>query len=88
MLLNTSVAYLHTTAIKKWDICAADALITISGGIVTDLNGDPIGYSNPREYLNQNGLLLTNEYANSFTSNNKILSHKFLLKSFESHNQH
>jgi len=37
--------YYHHTRIKKWDICAGDALITAVGGRMTTLSGDLIDYS-------------------------------------------
>lgn len=40
-------AYLHVTAIKKWDICAGNALLNQVGGKMTDLSGNEIDYSYP-----------------------------------------
>jgi 3'(2'), 5'-bisphosphate nucleotidase len=45
---------------KRWDACAADALVTAAGGILTDTHGDPIDYraasiSNSRGLLASNG---------------------------------
>ena len=60
-LTSSSLSYLHTTNIKKWDICAPDALVSISGGRTSDLNGSPIGYSDPHKVVNQAGLLVTNK---------------------------
>jgi 3'(2'), 5'-bisphosphate nucleotidase len=38
-------AYVHTgTGLKRWDVCAVDALVTAAGGRVSDVNGVPIDY--------------------------------------------
>jgi 3'(2'), 5'-bisphosphate nucleotidase len=38
-------AYVHTGAgLKRWDVCAVDALVTAAGGRVSDVTGAPIDY--------------------------------------------
>jgi len=37
-------AYVHTTTIKKWDICAGEAILNAVGGSQTTLAGDRIDY--------------------------------------------
>ncbi|XP_065668167.1 inositol monophosphatase 3 isoform X3 [Hydra vulgaris] len=37
-------AYVHITAIKKWDICAGNAIIKQLGGDMTDLKGNEINF--------------------------------------------
>ncbi|XP_072017922.1 inositol monophosphatase 3-like [Amphiura filiformis] len=56
-------AYIHTTLIKKWDICAGNALLHEFSGTMTTLKGDIINYDghgspdhNPK---NEGGLLAT-----------------------------
>lgn len=49
--------YLHTTAIKKWDICAGDAVLNAMGGRMTTLTGEQISYGFDGSPLNENGIL-------------------------------
>lgn len=66
---NASV-YVHSTAIKKWDICAGDAVLTALGGTMTTLTNEEINYSASAGSLNRDGLLATadrhQEYAAKF----------------------
>ncbi|XP_074597792.1 inositol monophosphatase 3-like [Brevipalpus obovatus] len=58
-------AYIHRTAIKKWDICAPNALLnSISRsssvfGSMTDLNGAQINYTDNGDVWNKEGILAT-----------------------------
>ncbi len=38
-------AYVHVTLIKKWDICAGDAILKALGGRLTTLSGEEVDYS-------------------------------------------
>lgn len=58
VLNGTAALYVHTTTIKKWDVCAADALIRAAGGSLIDLQGQPLDYSPKTDVLNKNGLLV------------------------------
>ena len=53
--------YMHKTKIKKWDICAGDAILRTLNGKMTSLKGDDIDYSNTNEgdVALQDGLLAT-----------------------------
>lgn len=64
-------AYVHITAIKKWDICAGNAIIKAVGGDMTTKNGKIINYSNSNNVLNENGLVVTsdNYYHDLFVGN-------------------
>lgn len=41
---GTAEAYVHTTLIKKWQICPGNAILRHSGGKMTRLNGEKINY--------------------------------------------
>ncbi|KAI6225581.1 Golgi-resident PAp (PAP) 3-Phosphatase-like protein [Aphelenchoides besseyi] len=58
VLNGTAALYVHTTAIKKWDVCAADALVRAAGGSLIDLDGQPLTYAQKDTVLNKNGLLV------------------------------
>jgi inositol monophosphatase 3 len=52
-------AYLHLTLIKKWDICAGDAILRAMGGKMTTLSGKSINYGDAKDFKNKDGLLAT-----------------------------
>ena len=51
--------YLHVTEIKKWDICAGNAILNAVGGKMTTLKGQEIDYSFNGSPLNKDGLMAT-----------------------------
>ena len=48
--------YLHVTKIKKWDICAGNAILNYFGGKMTDFKGNRIDYSSKTD-IKVDGLL-------------------------------
>lgn len=50
-------AYIHTTLIKKWDICAGNALLKEMSSKMTTLSGESIGYEYQSDPKNDGGLL-------------------------------
>ncbi|EFA00621.1 putative inositol monophosphatase 3 [Tribolium castaneum] len=52
-------AYLHTTAIKKWDICAGNAIIKAVGGKMTTKFNELIDYKDDTSVKNEKGLVVT-----------------------------
>lgn len=49
--------YIHKTAIKKWDICAGNAMLNTVGGKMTTLNGQNLFYGIEQDIINTDGLL-------------------------------
>jgi len=64
-------AYVHVTLIKKWDICAGNAILSAAGGSMTTLAGEEIDYSGNSNPKNEGGLLAT------------MRSHEGFLKAFQ-----
>ena len=53
-------AYVHVTLIKKWDICAGDAILRSVGGKLTTLAGEDVDYGGrPAHEKNEGGVLAT-----------------------------
>ncbi|NP_001016215.2 inositol monophosphatase 3 [Xenopus tropicalis] len=52
---ETADVYIHVTYIKKWDICAGNAILNALGGQMTTLKGEEIMYTGSE--LNKGGLL-------------------------------
>ncbi len=52
-------AYIHVTRIKKWDICAGNAIIQSVKGRMTTIKGKSVDYSQGNKPVNDDGLLAT-----------------------------
>lgn len=73
-MFNNASAYIHTTNIKKWDICAGNAILNALGGRMTGLLGEEINYnSGENNVLHEKGLLAT------------LSNHDFYVKKYISH---
>ncbi len=60
VLNGTAKMYLHKTAVKKWDLCAGDAIIRAANGRMSTLLGNDVTYfPNDPEVVNSHGLLVT-----------------------------
>uniref|UniRef100_A0A1L8DM98 Putative inositol monophosphatase 3 n=1 Tax=Nyssomyia neivai TaxID=330878 RepID=A0A1L8DM98_9DIPT len=57
VIAGNATVYLHTTAIKKWDICAGDAILRAVGGKMTNLLNEELLYGAQEPVLNAKGLL-------------------------------
>ena len=44
---------------KKWDSCAADAIVREVGGVMTDVRGRPLEYDSWENYRNKMGLVVS-----------------------------
>lgn len=73
-------AYLHVTEIKKWDICAGNAIINFLGGKMTTFSNELLYYSSEDDTINKNGLLATMEKHESYLE--KLESYLEKLKPF------
>ncbi|XP_028029170.1 putative inositol monophosphatase 3 [Bombyx mandarina] len=56
---GTYDVYLHVTTIKKWDICAGDAILKTVDGKMTTMKGDNIDYSADGHVAVTDGILVT-----------------------------
>uniref|UniRef100_U5ESQ0 Putative inositol monophosphatase 3 n=1 Tax=Corethrella appendiculata TaxID=1370023 RepID=U5ESQ0_9DIPT len=54
-----ATAYIHTTNIKKWDLCAGNAILNSIGGKMTNLRNEKITYGDSSLFVIENGLLAT-----------------------------
>ncbi|KAG0730226.1 Inositol monophosphatase 3 [Chionoecetes opilio] len=52
-------AYVHSTAIKKWDLCAGNAILFALHGNMTTLAGTRLDYGKEEYYKNEEGVLAT-----------------------------
>ena len=71
---GTQDAYIHTTLIKKWDICAGAAILSALGGKMTSLKGDTIDFGRADQEKNEGGLLATMHQHDEFLEKLKILA--------------
>merc|ERR1712098_382439 len=74
VIKGTQDAYIHTTLIKKWDICAGAAILNALGGKMTTLNGGTIDYGRADQEKNEDGLLATMHQHVEFLDKLKSLS--------------
>lgn len=64
-----ATAYLHVTDIKKWDVCAGNAVMNSIGGKMTTLKGEELVYSKDANFVNKDGLLATRDKHEWFLEN-------------------
>lgn len=59
MVFNNATAYIHTAHIKKWDLCAGNAILNSLHGKMTDLSNNDIEYLNDGNVEHTKGLVAT-----------------------------
>ena len=58
LINQTANVYMHTTHIKKWDICAPHAILnSLPAGRMTDLKGGTINFGNPKDKIVTSGII-------------------------------
>lgn len=58
VLEGNATIYLHNTRIKKWDLCAGNALVNSVGGRMVTLKREKISYSPDTNHIVEDGLLV------------------------------
>lgn len=58
VLEGNATIYLHNTRIKKWDLCAGNAIVNAVGGRMQTLKENDISYSAESDHVVQDGLLV------------------------------
>lgn len=59
VVFNNATAYIHLTHIKKWDLCAGNAILNALGGEMTTKKNQPILYKHTDAKVNEDGVLAT-----------------------------
>jgi Golgi-resident PAP phosphatase len=58
VLKGNATIYLHNTRIKKWDLCAGNAIVNAVGGHMQTLKNEDISYSPDSNHVVEDGLLV------------------------------
>lgn len=58
VLTGNATVYLHNTHIKKWDLCAGNAIVNAVGGDMKSLKGETISYKADSNHVVEDGLLV------------------------------
>ena len=57
MVTGHEDVYIHSSAIKKWDLCAGAAILNSLGGRMTDAEGQDIDFKNKWEFRHETGII-------------------------------
>ena len=68
--------YLHSSLIKKWDLCAGAAILNTLGGRVTDADGKDINFQNEWEFRHEGGVVAAKYDQPGYVAALKILANK------------
>lgn len=83
VIFGNATNYIHMTDIKKWDLCAGNAILSALKGKMTTLKNQPIYYErDPNTFVNHDGVIATlrnHEYYANMVYN--YLQHAEMLKS-------
>lgn len=74
VVFNNATTYLHKTAIKKWDLCAGNAILNSLGGHMTDFQGNEINYVDDKNYKHEAGIIATISNHDSYLEKLQITS--------------
>lgn len=55
---GNATIYMHNTRIKKWDLCAGNAIVNSVGGRMVTLKREAISYSSDSNHVVEDGLLV------------------------------
>lgn len=61
-------AYIHVTMIKKWDVCAPNALLATLDGTMTTLDGTKLDYGAESHSTNKGGIIATLHHHSDYVS--------------------
>lgn len=81
VVFNNATAYMHTTNIKKWDLCAGNAILSALGGRMTTLEDEPISYHAGDSALNEKGVLATLRHHSYYAT--RVHNYQTQMKFFE-----
>ena len=73
VLKGTDDVYFHLTLIKKWDLCAGNALLNAAMGAMTTRNGETIDYSFEGDPKNKHGVVASLHNHDMFLDKLKII---------------
>lgn len=60
VIFGNATNYIHLTNIKKWDLCAGNAILSALNGQMTTLKNQPILYGrDPETFVNTEGVIAT-----------------------------
>lgn len=68
VVFGNATAYIHQTRIKKWDICAGNAILDTLKGQMTTLKSETISYADTDSAVNDKGVLATLKHHNYYVT--------------------